>query len=59
MLRQYHDEVPYIFRDNLDLLKSVHNHDARQKDHLYIPIIRIEQDKNRVTYRSPVSWNQI
>ena len=48
MFRWYHDEVPSIFHDYFDFVKNVHNHDTRQKDHLYIPIVRSERDKSKI-----------
>ena len=59
MFRWYHDEVPSIFHDYFDYVKNVHNHDTRQKDHLYIPIVRSERGKTKITYRGPEIWNQI
>ena len=59
MFRWYHDEVPSIFHDYFDHVKNVHNHDTRQKDHLYIPIVRSERGKTKITYRGPEIWNQI
>ena len=31
------------------LCKNVHNHDTRQQDHRYVPIVRSERWKNRIT----------
>ena len=59
MFRWYHDEVPSIFHDYFDYVKNVHNHDTRQKDHLYIPIVRSERGKTKITYRGQQIWNQI
>ena len=59
MFRWYHDEVPSIFHDYFDYVKNVHNHVTRQKDHLYIPIVRSERGKTKITHRGPEIWNQI
>ena len=59
MFRWYHNELPNIFCDKFEFVRNVHGYGTRQKDHLYIPKVKTERGKNKITYRGPVIWNQI
>ena len=57
-VRYYYGDVIRVFH-GFNFVKLIHNPDARQKDHLYIPILKNKRSENIITYRGPVIWNQI
>ena len=59
MFSWYHNSVPFILQDKFEPVKNVHNHETRQKNHLYIPAVRTERGKTSIAYKGPIIWNQI
>ena len=59
MYRLYNNEVPTMFHAMFQKVRSVHGYETRQSNHLYIPKVRTNLGKCKLSYRGPMIWNSI
>ena len=55
----YNNEVPTMFHAMFQKVRSVHGYETRQSNHLYIPKVRTNLGKCKLSYRGPMIWNSI
>ena len=59
MYRLYNNEVPTMFHAMFQKVRSVHGYETRQSNHLFIPKVRTNLGKCKLSYRGPMIWNSI